>query len=202
MSRRFTVRVIAAALALLIASVAFLVYFESRCADLRANVLRLHILADSNSEYDQSMKLLLRDMIVSKSGELFADSSDKEEAMRSAERRLSELEELCADTLKEAGYTKTVSVSLGKSIFSTRTYGEYTLPAGEYDSLIVKIGSGEGKNWWCVLFPSICFPAASEVTEESDEFGEDGELVRQEEIEYRIGFRLVEIYWKIRGLFE
>ena len=143
--------------------------FEKDCEDIRSNVLRLHVIADSNSSEAQSVKLKVRDAILKESGELFEGNT----SIDGAEIRLSEnlelMKEVAERTLKENGYTYSAEVEITECYFPTRQYGDITLPAGYYNALRVVLGEGEGENWWCVMFPPMCLPAASKDEAELDD---------------------------------
>ena len=130
--------------------------FGSECRDIRESVFRLHILANSDSSEDQQLKLKVRDRILAESEHLFSDNSDLEEAVESANSSLDFLESIAKDEIIRNGYDYDVSISVENTYFNTRTYGNITLPAGEYTALRIVIGEGAGHNWWCVMFPPIC----------------------------------------------
>ena len=136
--------------------------FAQDCGQIRGEVLRLHILANSDSREDQALKLAVRDRLLTEGAELFAPSSTLEEAATAARASLPRLEALARQEIQAQGYDYPVSVTLAPSFFETRQYGEYTLPAGRYLALQVVIGSGEGRNWWCVMYPPLCVPAAAD----------------------------------------
>lgn len=140
------------------------VSFSAACAAVRADTLRLHILANSDTQADQTLKLAVRDAILEQAGELFSGDADKEQAMSAARRALPALRRIAETTLRAHGCRDTVTVRLENIYFSTRAYDGFTLPAGRYDALRVEIGAHEGKNWFCVLYPPLCLPAASENT--------------------------------------
>lgn len=133
---------------------------DSECEGIRENVLRLHVVAASDSDADQKIKLQLRDELLVKGKELFSDTSTKAEAEKKLSDGISLMQQTADSFLEKKGYPHKASVSLGKSYFPTRCYETFTLPAGIYDALKVTIGSGEGQNWWCVMFPALCLPAA------------------------------------------
>lgn len=152
----------AAALGLLLAVVLnCFTSFSAVCADVRADTLRLHILANSDSDADQTLKLCVRDAILAQADTLFAPGATKEEALAAARRALPQLEKTARDVLRAHGCADSVSVRLENLYFSTRDYGRFTLPAGRYDAVRIELGAHEGKNWFCVLFPPLCVPAAS-----------------------------------------
>lgn len=135
--------------------------FSAACAAVRADTLRLHILANSDTAADQSLKLAVRDAILAQAGDLFAGDTTKAQAMAAARGALPALQRIAESTLRARGCTDTVTVKLENLYFSTRAYDGFTLPAGRYDAVRVEIGAHAGKNWFCVLYPPLCLPAAS-----------------------------------------
>ena len=133
-----------------------------QCHGVRDNVLRLHVLANSDSPADQQLKLTVRDALLNQGGALLARAKNKEEAIALAKQQLPTLESIARETLRKQGCTLPVSVQVADTYFNTRTYDTVTLPAGTYTALQVVIGKGAGKNWWCVMFPNLCLPAAIE----------------------------------------
>lgn len=134
---------------------------------LSENLIRLHVVADSDSVEDQQIKLQVRDAITAKLGTVLADFPDLETAKAYLQEQLPELEKIANDTLKAAGNGCRAVVTLAKEAFPIREYDTFTLPAGIYESLRVTIGSGEGKNWWCVVFPSLCASATTDGFEDT-----------------------------------
>ena len=132
-------------------------FFPSReDAELYDNIIRLHVLANSDSDEDQAIKLKVRDRILDTAAELLSEVVIRDEAENLLRENLDILEKAANEALAENGSTHTASVTLTKEVYPTRIYGEITLPSGEYTSLRVLIGSAEGKNWWCILFPKLC----------------------------------------------
>lgn len=129
---------------------------------LQENLIRLHVVANSDLQNDQEIKLKVRDAIVEYLQPLLAAVPNKEQAMKLVENNLSNIEDIANKTLEKLGETDCAVVSLGKAVFDTRKYDTFSLPAGVYDSLRIRIGKGEGKNWWCVVFPTLCLPATSD----------------------------------------
>ncbi len=140
--------------------------FAADCESVQDKVLRLHIPANSDSAEDQQMKLCLRDHILTEYGTELASETDITAAKEQIEALLPEIEADCCAFLAEQGADYSATVQLVDMYFSTRTYENVTLPAGNYTALRITLGSGEGKNWWCVMFPPLCIPAAAEVSEE------------------------------------
>lgn len=172
----------------------------SECEQISEQVLRLHILANSDSEADQTLKLAVRDRILQESQTLFTDAHDKGDAVAQAQACLPQLRAAALDEIQTQGYDYDVEVSLGKVFFNTRHYDTITLPAGHYDALQIRIGKAEGKNWWCVLFPSLCVPSASNVTLDDVLNPEQMELV-QNAGHHEVKFKVVEWYEGIRSWF-
>lgn len=140
--------------------------------------IRLHVRANSDSENDQSLKLKVRDGILDYTTKLLSGASDKEEAMARVQENLPGLEAAAKEIVDESGFGYPVSVSLKKEYFEYREYDGFYLPADVYDSLIVDVGSGEGHNWWCVIFPAVCLSGSS-ISAESD-MPESGRAVSEE----------------------
>lgn len=128
--------------------------------NLRNSVLRLHILANSDSANDQKLKLMVRDSLLENSDSIFGDADSLEEAEKNILGNLEGIVELAEETLKKNGCTDKVSAELANVYFDERIYGDITMPEGEYKALRLKIGSAQGKNWWCVMYPPLCIPAA------------------------------------------
>ena len=130
-------------------------------AQIYDNVIRLHVRAKSNSDEDQSLKLLVRDAVLSYTEPLLAGVQSKDEAEAVLRSSLPELEAISRQALRANGCNAPVCVSLERENYPRRTYEAIALPAGEYLSLLVQIDEAEGENWWCVLFPPLCLSAAS-----------------------------------------
>lgn len=173
------------------------VHFSAQCSEISDKVLRLHILANSDSSSDQQLKLELRDRILENSQELLGKPLSKSDAVYCAQSRIGDIERFCNDELKKMGSSCTASCEITKMYFNTRTYDDSTMPAGFYDALRIKIGRGEGKNWWCVLFPPICLSGA---VEEKEVFSEDDEDILKNEEEYEFRFKVVEVFDYIKSL--
>ena len=172
----------------------------SECEQISDQVLRLHILANSDSEADQALKLAVRDRILEEGQTLFRDAHKKEDAIAQATECLPQLRQAALDEIKARGFDYDVQVSLGKVFFNTRHYEAITLPAGHYDALQIRIGKAQGKNWWCVLFPSLCVPSASNVTLDDVLNPEQMELVENAG-HHEVKFKVVEWYEGIRSWF-
>ena len=134
---------------------------------LREELIRLHVVAASDSREDQALKLRVRDAVVESLQREMANLTDAEQAKAYLQRNLSKIEAVANRALREAGCDDRVAVQLCVEEFSKRVYDTFTLPAGLYEALRIVIGDGAGKNWWCVVFPSLCLPATSEGFEDT-----------------------------------
>lgn len=173
--------------------------FEVRCDELRQNVLRLHIVANSDSEADQNLKLAVRDEILKNSTDIFKNCGDVTTACKIAETQLENISSIANDVIKENGFNYYADVSVGDRYFDTREYDDFTLPAGTYKSLIVDLGDAKGKNWWCVVFPCVCVPTAD--AELSDAVTEAAAQTAENPQKYVMKFKTVEIYEKFKKIF-
>ena len=175
--------------------------FQAECTDISNEVFRLHILANSDSEEDQSLKLKVRDKVLLYTQNLFESSKSKEEA----ENLISDnLQNICNVAYKEVldnGYDYKVSAEITNMFFTTRYYENYTMPPGMYDALRITIGSGKGHNWWCVMYPSICISSAADKDQRAKTVFDDEQynIVKNEDYQYK--FKVLEIFEKICSCF-
>ena len=132
-------------------------YAVERESDIARQVLRLHVVANSNNDYDQALKYAIRDRIVEETRELFADSNCVEVSKQLATENLDLLLSIAQEEIKNHGFNYNVSISLGTQAFPATVYGNIMFPVGVYDALIITIGNAVGENWWCVIFPPLCF---------------------------------------------
>ena len=184
LSRRSVLEV-SAGLGLLLA-VVLTCWMSSFCAladEVRANTLRLHVQANSDSEADQTLKLTVRDAVLEEAAALFAGAKDEADARRIAEESLPQLQACVERTLKEEGSSLSARVYLTEMYFDTTCYEDFTLPAGVYDALRVELGAHAGRNWFCVLYPGLCLPAAGEAAVYPTEAQQD--LVEAPRVEVR-----------------
>lgn len=171
--------------------------FDASCEELRHGVLRLHIIANSDSDEDQALKLKIRDRILQASDSLFETDKDLNGALKTAEENLSLYEEIANSVIAENGFSYKAEAKIGEAFFETRVYDDFTLPSGYYDSLIINIGKAKGKNWWCVIFPGVCVPTDN-TAHLSDSVGENGTEIAENSQKYIIRFKTVEIYEKLK----
>jgi len=187
--------------------------FEQSYESLQNGVLRLHVLANSDSDEDQELKLKVRDRILEYSTEIFGEDLNIDEVEDRVKQKLDRIKEIADEVIKENGFSYSVECEFVNMNFTAREYEELTMPAGNYDALRVTIGKAEGKNWWCVMYPPLCIPATT-VKEDSDDDGEElddsktiitakngDEFFSEEEYEimekperYKVKFKILEIY--------
>ena len=146
-------------------------YVEAVSSDISDSVFRLHVIANSDSKEDQDLKYKVRDNLLNYMNNLCNNCSSKEEAINIVSEHQEEFEQVALETIKNEGYNYNVNIKIGNFEFPTKQYGDISLPAGFYDALRVEIGEANGQNWWCVMFPSLCFVDVSSgiVPEESKE---------------------------------
>ena len=175
--------------------------FEANCSQIPDNVFRLHIIANSDTESDQNLKLKVRDEVLQYTYTLFNNAKSKYEAENVISDNLQNISNVAYKTVLDNGYNYPVKAEITNMYFTTRYYENYTLPSGEYDALRITIGSGKGKNWWCVMYPSICISSVKEqdkkVRENFDE--QQYDIIKNEQYQYK--FKVVEVFEKICSFF-
>lgn len=154
------------------------VYSDQVMSDLKGNIVRLHVVASSDTENDQQLKLRVRDNVVKYTNEILENCSNSNAAYEVLSENISKIEEIAKETVISEGYDYNVHAMLGTFEFPTKDYGNIVLPNGDYTSLKIIIGEGEGQNWWCVLFPPLCFVNANV----ADNISEEGEEKLKEEV--------------------
>ena len=171
---------------------------------IQADFLRLHVIAASDSQTDQRLKLAVRDAVLSTGAALFDGSLTAEQAESRLSPRLAALQYAAEKTLRSNGCFDRVRVELKKEYFPERIYENITLPPGIYKAVKVTIGKGEGHNWWCVIFPPVCLPESSSAAVETLDRGERNALTHPER--YRIRFKTAQIaedlYYKLKTVFQ
>ncbi len=156
MLKRFTKISAAAAAIVLILIVFTLSYIQNLKSNISDNLLRLHIVGASDSDYDQQLKICVRDRILSDFSDEFLSCASADDAAATAKLLKAEIEHAANDELSRLGCADTVTSAVEKCKFPTKSYGSITLPGGEYTALNIRIGNAEGKNWWCVMYPPLC----------------------------------------------
>lgn len=174
--------------------------FAKTSEEIRSDVLRLHVIANSDTSVDQNLKLRLRDYILQEGKDIFNGSVNVENAVKKIEPVLPELEKSAKAFVNQAGFDYDVKISLSNEYFTTRTYETVTLPAGNYLALRVVIGSGDGHNWWCVMFPPMCVPAADKNDEIENVFSEKEIKLVESKPKYEPRFKVVEIYEQLKEI--
>ncbi len=175
--------------------------FEKECRNISDEVLRIHILADSDSQSDQNLKLKVRDAVLEYTNGLFDNVNSKEEAVEIAENNIDKIIDVSERTLKINGCNKSVSAQITEMDFDTRYYDNITMPSGNYTALRITIGSGEGKNWWCVMYPSLCLYTCSDTDTLEDKLTDNQYELITDENEFEFKFKIVEYFNIIRKLF-
>ena len=176
-------------------------YSNSVFAGLQENIFRLHILANSDSEEDQALKLEIRDSVISYMETINNSSKTKEETINNVNINLENIKQVAEKKLRELGYDYEVSLEVGNFYFPTKYYGNISLPAGNYDALKINLGEAKGQNWWCSLFPPLCFIDISSgyLEEDDQEILEDNlseeefMLVSSSSPDIKLKFKLLEI---------
>lgn len=169
--------------------------FYGRCTGVRESVVRLHILANSDSEEDQALKLKVRDAVVEAAAGWLDGAESADEALALAEQRLPALKAVAQQTVTDAGYDYPVDAALCTMYFTTRQYDTVTLPAGVYEAVRFTIGSGEGKNWWCVVYPPLCAGAAMERKKLGDVLDSEQVAMVTDTERFEVRFKVVE-WWE------
>ena len=134
-------------------------------AEVEYDYLRLHIRANSNSEIDQNIKYEIKDELVEFLTPYFCNVTSKNEAIEIVNNLKEKMSEICVDVLRKNGFNYSANVKINNEYFPTRTYSNTTLESGYYDAVIVELGSAEGDNWWCVMYPPLCFITRENQTE-------------------------------------
>ena len=174
--------------------------FENDCKGIREEVPRLHVIANSDEDYDQELKLKVRDALLQSGESIFSGSED----IISAESKIADKQDILRYTAEETicnlGFDYDVKIELARSYFPTKTYGELTLPAGYYKAVRVIIGQGKGKNWWCIMVPPLCLPAATDSEDIISDFLSEKEMqIVTSDPKYEVRFWVVEKYYELKN---
>ena len=177
---------------------------SSRQTELSENLIRLHVVANSDSEEDQALKLSVRDGILEELEEILKGCNDKAEAEALISRNIDALTQAASEAIFEKGEYFTVTASITEEVFPMVEYDTFTLPAGEYSSLRVVIGEGSGQNWWCVVFPPLCLSIAEDTLsyEEMGLSDETFSIISEESGGYVVKFKLLEWISQIKLWFD
>lgn len=183
-------------------------YSKAISSNLSDSVFRLHIIANSDSSADQELKLKVRDKIIEYMNTLTSNSSDKKDVISMVNNHLDSFKEIALNTIKENGYNYDVNIEIGNFHFPTKSYGDISFPAGNYDALKIEIGDAIGQNWWCVLFPLLCFVNSStgvvpddskntlkeNINSESYEIISEGNNSNDNTSDIKIKFKIIEFF--------
>lgn len=183
-------------------------YVNAVSSNIADGVFRLHVIANSDSVEDQNLKYKVRDALLDYMNSICSNVSSKEDAMNIASEHLEDFKAIAENVIYENNYTYPVSVEIGKYDFPTKNYGDVSIPAGIYDALRVKIGKSSGKNWWCVMFPPLCFVDVSSgiVPNESKELLQENMSTEEYDLitnssnnsDLNFKFKIVELFENIK----
>ena len=171
--------------------------FVNASDDLAHDVLRVHILANSDSAVDQNLKLCVRDRVIGEFSDLYDGCPGKAEAVALTKAHLDEIEAVAEDEVWRQGFSYPVHAEVCEMYFDTRRYDGFTMPAGQYEALRLTIGAGEGKNWWCVMYPALCVGAASDESLRTSLSGGEYRVVTVDR--YDLRFKVVEYWTRMRS---
>lgn len=190
---------LAVGLGLVITILLSLSCFEANCEELRRNVFRLHIVANSNSEFDQTLKLKIRDAVIKETGDIYDKCTSVDDAKQTAKENKEKIYGAVKKVLQSENVNYDAEIEIGTAFFDTRHYDTFSLPAGEYEALNIKIGEAKGKNWWCVMYPSLCIASSGAVI--SDVASAESAEIAENPQKYVMRFKVVEIYEQLKRRF-
>jgi len=180
-------------------------YVNAITSDIANNLFRLHVIANSDSTEDQNLKFIVRDAIIQYINKESQDAESKEEVLLFAQNNIEQIKNIAQDYVYANGYTYNVNVEIDNLKFPTKYYGDIRFPSGYYDALKVKIGEAEGENWWCVMFPPLCFidvssgvvPDSSKEVLKDNLLDEEYKLLSDNSLDMQIKFKVVEVFQSI-----
>ena len=184
--------------ALIISIVLSMFSFAETSEQVRRDVLRLHVLANSDSAADQQLKLMVRDAVLAESPQIFDGSVDIDNAVEKITPQLDNIKKTAEKVIMDNCYDYSVTVTIGRDYFTTRTYENITLPAGRYLALRIVIGEGRGHNWWCVMFPPMCLPAAEKKDEIEKVLNKKETALVEKNPKYEVRFKVIELYEELK----
>lgn len=181
------------ALTLILCCFANISVFSNQCDGIREKMLRMHVIANSDTKEDQELKLKVRDAVLSKGKEIFDGSVTAQEAEKKITPYIDVLENTAKEVIIEEGFDYDVKITVQNEYFKTRIYdNSVTLPAGHYTAVKVVIGEGKGQNWWCIMFPPMCLPAADTECDISDVLNYNENNIVSNGEKYKFKFKIVE----------
>ena len=208
MKKNLKMVIILTFLLFLYSSICAISYAQNISTDIANSVFRLHVIANSDEEKDQNLKYIVRDQLLNYMNSICGNCKSKEEAISIVQENKDSFEQIAIDTIKAQGYNYSVNINIGNFEFPTKNYGDISLPAGYYDALRVEIGEAKGQNWWCVMFPPLCFvdmtsgvvPDESKKTLESSLASEEEYILindnKSNDIQFK--FKLVELFQNVK----
>lgn len=173
--------------------------FDRNYNDIQKNVLRLHIIANSDSDSDQMLKLKVRDEILRYSDEIFGQSDNISQAEQNLNGKFEMIEEIADRVIRENGFSYTAKAELVNMDFDEKVYDDITMPSGNYDALRITLGQAQGHNWWCVMYPPLCLPVEGVAKEYFTD--EETDILYNPE-KYEIKFKCVEIFNNLKNKLE
>ena len=187
----------------LITSIIFSIFSFAQTSDeIRKDFIRLHVIANSDSDADQDLKLMVRDFVLNQGSVIFDGTVTPQNVFSKVPYHLPKLEELTEEYVNSLGFDYNITITLEEEYFTTRTYSTVTLPAGNYTALKVVIGEGTGKNWWCVMFPPMCISAADEqVVLKANVTNKEFDLVTRNP-KFEVRFKIVEIIEEFKNKYQ
>lgn len=206
--KRFTILILLLFLYITISAVS---YTNAVCTSISDSVFRLHVIANSDSSEDQNLKYIVRDNVLEYMNSITTGITNKEKIIKIISSNLDNFKKIAQDTVYAHGFDYNITVEIGNFEFPTKTYGDISFPPGFYDALKIKIGNAKGQNWWCVMFPPLCFidissgivPDDSKNILESELPNEEYQLISGAENEHKVKFKIVEVLqnFKFNGIF-
>ncbi len=180
-------------------------YVNAVSTDIQNSVFRLHVIANSDSEEDQNLKYIVRDKVLEYIHTISNNTNSKQDVINLANSNVDTIQKIAEETIYENGYNYSVKISIGNFAFPTKTYGDISFPAGFYDALKIEIGEAKGRNWWCVMFPPLCFvdvtsgivPDESKETIKQNLSDEEYELLSENNTEISFKFKIIEMFQNI-----
>ena len=191
-----------ALIAALIFSIGFGILLSKDAQALSDKLIRLHVVANSDSDSDQELKLQVRDAVLDELEPLLRGAGNSEEAQNIIEDNSARIESAALKSINDAGYDYSVEVTMCQESFPTTEYDTFSLPAGVYDSLRIIIGEGKGHNWWCVVFPPVCSaPVLDQTTADAVGLtGDEVALITEDSGGYMVKFKLIELIGKLKTM--
>ena len=183
-------------------------YAENLSSGIADSVFRLHVIANSDSQEDQNLKYKVRDNLLEYLNSISSNANSKEEIIKIVNEHKNDFYNVAISTIKENGFDYDVNINVGNFLFPTKTYGDISLPSGSYDGLRVEIGTASGKNWWCVMFPPLCFvdvssgivPDSSKETLQNNMSDEEYKIISDSTSEFKFKFKILELFQNAKVL--